>query len=42
VETVFSQLTSLFPKHIHAVTLAGFLLKLALFIFAFTLAKAFI
>jgi hypothetical protein len=42
VETVFSQITSLFPKQIHAVTLAGFLLKLALFIFAFTLAKAFI
>ncbi|MGI4864076.1 MAG: IS982 family transposase [Janthinobacterium lividum] len=37
VETTFSQLTARFPKHIHAVTAAGFVLKLALFIFVHTL-----
>lgn len=37
IETVFSQLTARFPKHIHAVTAAGFVLKLALFIFVHTL-----
>ncbi|MCA1850116.1 MAG: IS982 family transposase [Acidobacteria bacterium] len=42
IETVFSQITSLFPKHIHAVTLDGFLLKLSMFIIAFALHKAFI
>lgn len=42
IETVFSQITSMFPKHIHAVTLNGFLLKLSMFIIAFALGKAFI
>lgn len=42
IETVFSQITSMFPKHIHAVTLDGFLLKLSMFIIAFALGKAFI
>ena len=42
IETVFSQITSLFPKHVHAVTLTGFLLKLSMFIIAFALDKAFI
>lgn len=42
IETVFSQITSLFPKHIHAVTLNGFLLKLSMFIIAFAIGKAFI
>jgi hypothetical protein len=42
IETVFSQITRLFPKHIHAVTLDGFLLKLSMFIIAFALDKAFI
>lgn len=42
IETVFSQITRLFPKQIHAVTLNGFLLKLSLFIIAFALDKAFI
>ena len=42
IETVFSQITSLFPKRIHAVTLNGFLLKLSMFIIAFALDKAFI
>ncbi len=40
IETVFSQLTARFPKHIHAVTAAGFVLKLALFIFVHTLDQA--
>ncbi len=42
IETVFSQITSMFPKHVHAVTLNGFLLKLSMFIIAFALDKAFI
>ncbi|MGI4833499.1 MAG: hypothetical protein ACRYFK_08570 [Janthinobacterium lividum] len=37
VETTFSQPIARFPKHIHAVTAAGFMLKLALFIFVYTL-----
>lgn len=42
IETVFSGITRLFPKSIHAVTFDGFLLKLSAFIFAFTLKTAFI
>jgi len=42
VETVFSQITNLFPRHIHAVTLDGFLLKVSMFVIAFALDKAFI
>jgi hypothetical protein len=42
IETVFSQITNLFPKHIHAVTLDGFLLKVSMFVIAFALDKAFI
>jgi hypothetical protein len=42
IETVFSGITRVFPKSIHAVTLDGFLLKLSAFIFAFTLKTAFI
>ncbi len=42
VETVFSAITSLFPKSIHAVTYEGFLLKLGAFIFAFILKTAFL
>lgn len=42
IETVFSSVTSLFPKSIHAVTYQGFLLKIQAFIFAFTLKQAFI
>lgn len=42
IETVFSQITSRFPKSIHAVTIDGFLLKVATFIVAFTLEAAFI
>jgi len=40
IETTFSQLTARFPKHIHAVTAAGFVLKLALFVFVHTLDQA--
>ncbi len=40
--TVFSAITCLFPKLIHAVTYEGFLLKIEAFIFAFTLKQAFI
>jgi hypothetical protein len=42
IETVFSSITSRFPKTIHAVTIDGFLLKLMTFILAFTLKSAFI
>lgn len=42
IETVFSQITNLFPKHIHVVTLDGFLLKVSMFVIAFALDKAFI
>jgi hypothetical protein len=42
IETVFSSITSDFPKSIHAVTYQGFLLKVQAFIFAFTLEQAFI
>lgn len=42
IETVFSQITNMMPRHIHAVSFRGFLLKLSLFIIAFALDKAFI
>ena len=42
IETVFSSITRVFPKSIHAVTYEGFLLKLQAFIFAFTLQQAFL
>jgi hypothetical protein len=42
IESVFSQITALFPRHIHAVSFRGFLLKVTLFIIAFALEKAFI
>lgn len=37
IETIFSSITSLFPKVIHAATSAGFEIKNALFIAAFAL-----
>lgn len=37
IETTFSQISAMFPKRIHAVTADGFLLKVILFIFVFTL-----
>ena len=42
IETIFSQISSFFPKWIHAVTLRGFLLKVALFVVAFAIDKAFL
>lgn len=39
IETMFSQITALFPKRIHAVTVNGFMIKLLIFIFAFTILK---
>jgi hypothetical protein len=42
IEAVFSRITNLFPKHIHAVTPDGFLLKVSMFVIAFALDKAFI
>jgi hypothetical protein len=36
IENVFSGITALFPKKIHAVTPKGFLLKIMLFLFAYT------
>lgn len=37
VESAFSQITNLFPRKIHAVTAEGFLLKLFLFLLAFSI-----
>jgi hypothetical protein len=42
IETAFSQITSMFPRHIHTVTFRGFLVKISFFIIAFTLDRAFI
>jgi hypothetical protein len=42
IETVFSQVTAMFPRHIHATSFRGFLLKVSWFIIAFALDKAFI
>ncbi len=42
IETTFSQVTSLVPNHIHAVTIDGFLLKVTMFVMAFAIDKAFI
>jgi hypothetical protein len=35
IETTFSQVTSLFPKHINAVTAQGFILKVTCFLLVF-------
>jgi hypothetical protein len=40
IETMFNQITAMFPKRIHAKASQGFILKLVIFIFAFTLNKA--
>lgn len=42
IETVFGEVTKLFPKKIHATNFAGFLLKISLFLFAYQIDKAFI
>lgn len=41
IEIMFSQISVMFPKRIHAVTSDGFVLKLILFIFVFTLNENF-
>jgi hypothetical protein len=42
IETVFGEISKLFPKKIHATTFAGFILKISLFLFAYQIDKAFI
>jgi len=42
IETTFSQISSMFPKRIHAVTPDGFLMKVVLFIFVFTINEKFL
>lgn len=42
IETVFGEITKLFPKKIHATDFAGFLLKISLFLFAYQIDQAFI
>lgn len=42
IETTIGEVGKLFPKKIHATNLNGFLLKIALFLFAYQLDKAFI
>ena len=42
IETTIGEVEKLFPKKIHATTLNGFVLKIALFLFAFQIEKAFI
>jgi hypothetical protein len=42
IETVFGEISKLFPKKIHATNFAGFILKISLFLFAYQIDKAFI
>ena len=42
IETTIGEISKLFPKKIHATNLKGFLLKIALFLFAYQVDKAFI
>lgn len=42
IETTIGEIGKLFPKKIHATNLNGFLLKIALFLFAYQIDKAFI
>jgi hypothetical protein len=42
IETTIGEIAKLFPKRIHATNLNGFLLKIALFLFAYQVDKAFI
>ena len=42
IETLFSQITQRLPKSIHAVTMDGFLMKIAAFIIVHTLESALI
>jgi hypothetical protein len=42
IETTFSEIKTLFPSKIHAVTLRGFLIKILLFLLAFQINKAYL
>ncbi len=42
IETTIGEISKLFPEKIHATNLNGFLLKIALFLFAYQIDKAFI
>jgi len=42
IETVFREITKLFPKKIHATNFKEFILKISLFLFAYQIDKAFI
>jgi hypothetical protein len=42
IESMFSQISVMFPKRIHAVTAEGFMIKLIMFIFVFTLNEKFL
>ncbi|MBA3692728.1 MAG: IS982 family transposase [Acidobacteria bacterium] len=42
IETTIGEISKLFPKKIHATNLNGFLLKIALFLFAYQIDKAFV
>jgi hypothetical protein len=42
IETTIGEITKMFPKKIHATNLNGFLLKIALFLFAYQIERAFI
>ncbi len=42
IETTIGEISKLFPKKIHATNLNGFLLKIAFFLFAYQIDKAFI
>jgi len=42
IETTIGEIEKMFPKKIHATTLSGFILKIALFLWAFQIDKAFI
>lgn len=42
IETTMGEIKKLFPKKIHATNLNGFLLKIALFLFAYQIDKVFI
>jgi len=42
IETTIGEISKLFPKKIYTTNLKGFLLKIALFLFAYQIDKAFI
>jgi hypothetical protein len=40
IETAFSQIKAMFPRHVHAVSFRGFLMKVSFFVIAFAIDKA--